>query len=387
MFFQSIYQMIASGTDLNINIRRVEDKLTVAVMPRRTNLKDEAQQLMVPLILNGTPAELDAEFLQAVVTPLQKTQGILTNLETFEKQADQAAAQSKAAKSATEKESKEVREKQEKMEKLLQKADEAATARKYSEAAIWLKQARALATPDKQKEIDSKMQEVQKKVSEGSLFAEPAQQAQPVPQQPIGNNIPNRQQGVAGEQMQMFGAQPQPQAVSQPAPQPIHQPAPRQQTQSALQPMPQPQIMQSQPASQTYQPEMLQPQPMYGQYYPNPANNIPGQQPIGQPQIYAGQPQQQYVGQPQFVGQPQQPQQWQQPQSMPQQPQAPVMQAASGNAGREYHSQPQAVEPLSFDNDDESDRERLREDPYSEYLDFPEEYRMKDEAQMELVCI
>lgn len=57
MFFQSIHQMIAAGTDLSINIRRVNDNLFVAVMPRRTNLKSEAQQLIVPLIFNGTPEE------------------------------------------------------------------------------------------------------------------------------------------------------------------------------------------------------------------------------------------------------------------------------------------------------------------------------------------
>lgn len=35
MFFQSIYQMITAGTDLSINIRKVENSLSVAVMPRR----------------------------------------------------------------------------------------------------------------------------------------------------------------------------------------------------------------------------------------------------------------------------------------------------------------------------------------------------------------
>lgn len=56
------------------------------------------------------------------------------------------------------------------------------------------------------------------------------------------------------------------------------------------------------------------------------------------------------------------------------------------NGNREYRSQPQPAEMYSFDKDDECDRELLREDPYAEYLDFPEEYRMKDEAQMETVC-
>lgn len=85
--------MITAGTDLSINIRRVNDNLTVAVVPRRSGVK--AGERIVPLILNGTPEELDAGFLQAVGAPVQKAQGILTNLESFEKQAEQAVSQSK----------------------------------------------------------------------------------------------------------------------------------------------------------------------------------------------------------------------------------------------------------------------------------------------------
>ena len=47
--------------------------------------------------------------------------------------------------------------KREKMEKLLKKADDAAAASRYSEAQTWLKQARLLATADKQKEIDDRV--------------------------------------------------------------------------------------------------------------------------------------------------------------------------------------------------------------------------------------
>ena len=142
MFFQSIYQMMSAGTDLNINIRRTDGKLSVAVMPRRTTLKDETGQAIVPLILNGTPVELDGQFLQAVTSPLQRVQEVLVNLETFEKQAQQAASQGKAARSAGSKETKETREKQEKMEKLLKRAEEAYTAGRYSEATTCFRQAK-----------------------------------------------------------------------------------------------------------------------------------------------------------------------------------------------------------------------------------------------------
>lgn len=209
MFFQAINQMITAGTDLSINIRRVNNNLTVAVVPRRSGVKDGER--IVPLILNGTPEELDAGFLQAVGTPVQKAQGILTNLEAFEKQAEQAASQSKAARSAAEKESKEVREKREKMEKLLKKAEDAMTGKRYSEALTWLKQAKILALPDKQKEIDEKMAEVQKKASEGSLFGmeqPPMPKPQPAPQQ-------TAPQYRSGEQIPMFLSE-QPDPVPQP---------------------------------------------------------------------------------------------------------------------------------------------------------------------------
>ena len=104
MFFQTIYPMLAAGADLSINIKRVNDRLSVAVMPRHNGVKDEAQQHLVPLILNGTAVELDAEFLQAIMMPVSRTMGVLANLETFERQAAKVSSESRPAKTAQEKE-------------------------------------------------------------------------------------------------------------------------------------------------------------------------------------------------------------------------------------------------------------------------------------------
>lgn len=327
MFFQTINQMITAGTDLSINIRRVNNNLTVAVVPRRSGVKDGER--IVPLILNGTPEELDAGFLQAVGTPVRKAQGILTNLETFEKQAEQAVSQSKAARSAAEKESKEVREKREKMEKLLKKAEDAMTGKRYSEALTWLKQAKVLALPDKQKEIDEKMAEVQKKASEGSLFGmeqPPKSKPQPAPQQtasqPATAPAP---QYRSGEQIPMF-------LPEQPAP--IPQPAP-----------------QAQPV-----PQQAVPQPQGIQFH----------QPVQMQQARIDE------------------KQWMQP-APPQPRYAPVQEAARTHEEREYLRQPQEAAMYNFDKDCEDDREMLREDPYAEYPDFPKECRMTDMAQMDMV--
>lgn len=240
MFFQAINQMITTGTDLSINIRRVNDNLTVAVVPRRSGVK--AGERIVPLILNGTPEELDAGFLQAVGAPVQKAQGILTNLESFEKQAEQAVSQSKTSKPTVEKESKEAREKREKMEKLLKKAEDATAGKHYSEALTWLRQAKVLAQPDKQTDIDKKMAEVQKKASEGSLF-DMVQPPVTAPQPSLQQSAPQLMaaptpQYRSGEQVPMF-------MPEQPAPQPVpQQAAPQPQDIQFHQPVqvPQPQL-------------------------------------------------------------------------------------------------------------------------------------------------
>ena len=347
MFFQTIYPMLSAGTDLSINIRRVNNTLSVAVMPRHAGVKDEAGGNLVPLILSGAPEELDAEFLKAITLPVSRTLGMLTNLETFEKQAEKAYAQSKAGKTAVEKETKEAREKREKMEKLLKKADEARAARKYSDAVTWLKQARALAPADRQKEIDTRMQEIQKQADAESLFAvQPEAQPQPQPvfqpqPAPAGNGpMPQPQDG----QMQMFPRQPATtpsSAGTEPAP------------------IPQPVL-----------PEMGS---MPGGYPPmQPGYVQPGQY-TGQPSMYP--PQAQPLNGQTFY--------YRQPVPVQRQP-LPVQNASTG--GREYHTPPQgAPEAYSFDKDDENDRELLKEDPYAEYIDFPEECRVKDEAQQELV--
>ena len=113
------------------------------------------------------------------------------------------------------------------MEKLLKKADEATAAKRFSEAMTWLKQARVLAPSEKQKEIDEKMQEVQKQASEGSLFGM-AEESAPVIPQPQGSMNGQPQPGM---QTSIFPEQQthtmNPEPVMQPAPQQIPQEMPQ----------------------------------------------------------------------------------------------------------------------------------------------------------------
>lgn len=225
------------------------------------------------------------------------------------------------------------------------------TGKRYSEALTWLKQARILALPDKQKEIDEKMAEVQKKASEGSLFG----MEQPPMPKPQPAAAPTSQYR-SGEQIPMFLPE-QP----APVPQPISQPQPPrpavhsgQQTPFAGQP-------QTQPVQYTISAPQAQPVP---------------QQAVPQPQeIQFHQPVQ--IPQARMDGK-----QWMQPASSQY---APAQETARTHEEREYLRQPQEAAMYNFDKDCEDDRELLREDPYAEYPDFPKECRMTDMAQMDMV--
>ena len=136
MFFQTIYGLLAESTEVGINIKRVNDKLTVAVMPRHREQKERATDRFIPLVASGTPEELDCGFADIMAAPVAKAVGIMTNLREFERQAERAAAKAKpkAAAEKETKEAKETKEKNDRLDKLMKRVDESVTARRFADA-------------------------------------------------------------------------------------------------------------------------------------------------------------------------------------------------------------------------------------------------------------
>lgn len=64
-FFQKIYEL-ADGADLAINIKRKNEKLTVSVLP--SNARN-----VTPVIITGTPEDLESGFLDTVTQQLEKS--------------------------------------------------------------------------------------------------------------------------------------------------------------------------------------------------------------------------------------------------------------------------------------------------------------------------
>ncbi len=219
MFFTQINQLMAQSVDITMVIRKSATGMTVSVLPKSNGLKDEAQNHIVPLTLSGLPGELDAGFMNAIANPVRKVSGLLTNMAEFEKQADKAAANSKASKKQKAKETKEEKEKREKYEKHMKKAEELIAAKNHKEAVTALGQARLYATEQNQKTVDEKIEEQKRAMNQGSLFdlmeqaeQQPGQQAP----QPVAEQKPMAQQPTG----QMPPQQPR-QYVQQPAPQPM----------------------------------------------------------------------------------------------------------------------------------------------------------------------
>lgn len=309
MFFTQVYQMMTGGVDLTMVIRKSTEGLTVSVLPKSNgSLKDEARNQIVPLTVSGTPQELDAGFLGTIARPVQKTSGLISNMEEFEKQADKAAANSKASKEQKNKETKEEKEKREKYEKHMKKAEELIAAKNYKDALAALTGARLYAASQNLKIVDEKIAAMKAEMNKGSLFELMEETPQPVrqpgqtatQQQPV-NHVPN---------MQQPGQQP-PQSVMQQPGQPVpgQQPMYRQPAQHVAQQYGQYRQGAQQPRQPMQQPPqayMQQPGADYGQdampYYqeqpviPAESMGMPdyppyaGQQPAYRPEEYAEYP-------------------------------------------------------------------------------------------------
>lgn len=158
-FFKEISGLVTAGVELNVTIKRSGDNLIVSVMPKVTDLKDEAAKKLVPLVISGTPDELDKGFSSAISGPIQSAAGLLGNMKEFEASLAEAQSKSKAA-DANKK----------KYDQLVKKADDLEKEGKLKNAVACLKQAKEFAN-DKhttQKRIDK----LQAKAGAGSLFAE-----------------------------------------------------------------------------------------------------------------------------------------------------------------------------------------------------------------------
>lgn len=78
-FFQKLFD--TGEVDITMRIMKKNDKLTINIMPGSKVSK------LQPIIITGTPAELDAEFFSQVLPGVNEVKGLISNLEAVKKEA------------------------------------------------------------------------------------------------------------------------------------------------------------------------------------------------------------------------------------------------------------------------------------------------------------
>lgn len=83
-FFQQLEQQFPDA-DLNIRVKTKSGSTTVSVLPVSKTEND-----IEPIIITGTPEELDAEFFNLIAKPIETTKAAIVNLEEQEKSLKEA---------------------------------------------------------------------------------------------------------------------------------------------------------------------------------------------------------------------------------------------------------------------------------------------------------
>ncbi len=154
-FFQSIADMQVQG-GWNIIIARGEaDTLIVSVLLTNDKAGDDASKLIPPMLLKGTPQELDEGFFAAIASPVKETSGLFANMEQYAKQLAEAKKQSKMEQDKGTKENKEKEERRKKYEVIMKKVEELEEAKKIQEA---------IANLPKEKDFPEQVEEIREKL-------------------------------------------------------------------------------------------------------------------------------------------------------------------------------------------------------------------------------
>ena len=167
-FFNQIQQLDFTGV-LQLNISKgIESNLIVTVLLNNEQCGDSAKNLIPPLTFNATPQEFDEGFFEQITTPIQKVSGLMVDMKKFQKQLDEAKAQSAIEKAKTEKEKKEKEVKDKKFKDAMAKADELEKEGKFREA--WIKVPDITEFPEKADEIRKRKTALSDKFATPSLF-------------------------------------------------------------------------------------------------------------------------------------------------------------------------------------------------------------------------
>lgn len=93
--FSTLSELLSTELTATIVIRNANGKMTV--ITNFTTEKGGVCDGLAPFTLKGTPEELDEGFLDAIKAPVETVSGLVSNIEAFQKSAQQAEKNAKAS--------------------------------------------------------------------------------------------------------------------------------------------------------------------------------------------------------------------------------------------------------------------------------------------------
>jgi PRTRC genetic system protein E len=167
-FFQMVYELTES-VYWQMRISRAEgNTMIVSILPVNDKLNDEATRLMQPMILKGTPEELNKEFFAAIQKPMTDMSNLFSNMDSFLKSMEEVKRQSKMEQEKRDKEKKEKEERKKKYDAQMQKVTELISKEKWGEAIGAMPNAKDF--PEQSEEIQKKLKELHEKHGQLSLL-------------------------------------------------------------------------------------------------------------------------------------------------------------------------------------------------------------------------
>ncbi|WET69054.1 PRTRC system protein E [Sphingobacterium sp.] len=164
-FFKQIAKMdIESKLTLTI-AKATEDVMIVSILVQNDGCSDKAKNIIPPFNVTGAPEELDSGFFEHIKKPIQKADGLVSNMESFLKQVETAEANSAMKKGSSDKSKKENDPKEKKYRDAMEKAEKLEGEKKYAQA--WSALPKASEHPEYKEIITQKKEMYTRKFSPG----------------------------------------------------------------------------------------------------------------------------------------------------------------------------------------------------------------------------
>jgi PRTRC genetic system protein E len=156
-FFQTIQDLNVTG-DWKITIGKDSTgTLIVSVLFFNHQSGDEAAKLIPPMLLKGTPAELDNGFFAAINEPVQKASALFANMAQYNQSIETAKGKSKMEQGQQDKEKKEKENRKKQYEEKMKRVAELEEKKKIGEA---------IGAMPKAEEYHEQAETIQKKLDE-----------------------------------------------------------------------------------------------------------------------------------------------------------------------------------------------------------------------------